>query len=353
MKYFIFLFVIIALFTVTFLLIIFLMSLIDKEDSDDEKINKVSIYRHIVNPHDFKYLLNPGKEFCSIQNKLFLLVYVHTAPENLKRRIAIRETWANPSIVPDIKTIFIMGEVKDQRVIELIKLEYGIYKDIVQENFIDSYRNLTYKGIAALKWISTYCSNSKFILKVDDDMIVDIFAILEHLKSISHHNVIKPRSILCNLWNKSMVFRDRTSKWYVTKKEYLRQWFGRYCSGAAFLITSDLAPDLFKVSFYVPFFWIDDYYMTGLLARAVNSTYVKMNTLFAIKTGKPEFVYEKFFKKNGQSPVFGHSPSNIDLTYQIWKIILFRHFTNSFDENLAQPHVSFNDFELIKNFKWK
>ena len=42
--------------------------------------------------------------------------------------------------------IFIKIKVK-----ELVKLESGIYGDIVMEDFIDSYKNLTYKG-----WINFF-----------------------------------------------------------------------------------------------------------------------------------------------------------------------------------------------------
>ncbi len=50
--------------------------------------------------------------------------------------------------------IFIKIKVK-----ELVKLESGIYGDIVMEDFIDSYKNLTYKG-----WINFFkCSKSKYL----------------------------------------------------------------------------------------------------------------------------------------------------------------------------------------------
>ena len=39
-----------------------------------------------------------------------------------------------------------MGNVENNNIRDKIKLESSIYKDIVQEDFLDSYRNLTYKG---------------------------------------------------------------------------------------------------------------------------------------------------------------------------------------------------------------
>lgn len=48
----------------------------------------------------------------------------------------------------DIRLVFMMGYTSDYRAREYVKLENGIYSDIVMEDFIDSYKNLTYKGIS-------------------------------------------------------------------------------------------------------------------------------------------------------------------------------------------------------------
>ena len=39
----------------------------------------------------------------------------------------------------------------------------------------------------AMKWLSQYCTNAKYILKVDDDIIVNTFTLLRHLKSLNSH----------------------------------------------------------------------------------------------------------------------------------------------------------------------
>ena len=57
-------------------------------------VDTVIIENKIVNLHIFNYTLNPGDLACKQQN-IFLLVYVHSAPANYKRRITIRETWTN------------------------------------------------------------------------------------------------------------------------------------------------------------------------------------------------------------------------------------------------------------------
>jgi hypothetical protein len=102
----------------------------------------------VVNPHEFKYLQNPGGSVCGASGGagVALLVYVHSTPENLLRRLSIRETWARRSMFKELRLVFMLGESRSGRVRGSVALEARYYNDIVQEDFEDSYRNLTYKG---------------------------------------------------------------------------------------------------------------------------------------------------------------------------------------------------------------
>jgi hypothetical protein len=157
-------------------------------------------YDHIVNKHDFNYIHNPGFQVCGrdkLSNKqnVFLIVYVHSAPDNFKRRMSMRETWQRRSMFRNVRFVFMMGYAKQAQ--GKLKLEAEIYKDIVQEDFIDAYRNITYKGIMAMKWISQYCSHARYILKVDDDIIANFFKLLRHLKSLTKHKMLAEKKMCC------------------------------------------------------------------------------------------------------------------------------------------------------------
>jgi beta-1,3-galactosyltransferase 1 len=93
-----------------------------------------------------------------------------------------------------------MGYPKLASIQEKLKLEADIYKDIVQEDFIDAYRNITYKGIMAMKWIAEFCPSAKYILKVDDDIISNLFILLRHLNSLSKRNMLLEKKICCLGW---------------------------------------------------------------------------------------------------------------------------------------------------------
>lgn len=38
----------------------------------------------------------------------------------------------------------------------------------------------------------------------------------------------------------------------------------------------------YNASLYVPFFWVDDYYITGAVASAANVTYAQLGSLYTI-----------------------------------------------------------------------
>ncbi len=168
-------------------------------------VNPYAVSSKMVNPHEFIYNLNPEFQICGNNDdkyQVFLLIYVHTTPKNLKRRLTIRETWARRSMFRDIRIVFMMGSTDEKKTQNLIDLEANTYNDIVQENFHDSYRNLTYKGIMAMKWISTYCNKTEYILKVDDDIITNTFLVLRHLNSLNKYKIYKEKSIMCLVWSK-------------------------------------------------------------------------------------------------------------------------------------------------------
>ena len=102
---------------------------------------------------------------------VFLLMLVATAPSNFNLSKAVRETWASPKEVDGerIVTMFLLGKTNDLRQQYLVNKESESFHDVLQENFVDSYRNLTLKTMMGMKWASWFCSHAKYILKTDDD----------------------------------------------------------------------------------------------------------------------------------------------------------------------------------------
>ena len=84
---------------------------------------------------------------------------------------------------------------------------------VAQEDFADTYHNLTYKGVAALKWIDMYCSQAVFVLKTDDDIFVNTFALMRVFKRLQRSSVRPQGLLMCCVWYGMTVMR--TGKWKV------------------------------------------------------------------------------------------------------------------------------------------
>ncbi len=102
---------------------------------------------------------------------------------------------------------------------------------VLKQDFVDSYRNLTLKSIMWLKWTSDFCPNAQYVLKLDDDLIVNVFNLVNHMMQLWRRAIARNASILCLVWNRMTVVRDQESKWYISKAEYSSDNFSTYCSG--------------------------------------------------------------------------------------------------------------------------
>jgi len=54
-------------------------------------------------------------------------------------------------------------------------------------------------------------------------------------------------------------------KWAVSKTDFADNVYPPYCSGIAFVLSLDVVLALSRVASRVPFFWVDDVYLTGIL----------------------------------------------------------------------------------------
>lgn len=141
----------------------------------------------------FTYTINPGYEICKPKTLVYLLISVSSSPGNFKKRQTLRDTWTRRSLFPHTRLVFMLGDTTDAKTRDLLKLESHIYQDIVQSSsFMDAYRNLTFKFVMSLKWISEYCAASKYVLKVDDDVFTNMFMLVPRLLSgnLLQHNMI-------------------------------------------------------------------------------------------------------------------------------------------------------------------
>ena len=255
----------------------------------------------IVNPHPFRYLLNP-ETFC-LGKDVFIIAYVLSSPQHFIHRQVIRNTWGNGKeyFKEKILVVFILGQVPDTEVMRSVRKESDRYGDIVQENFDDTYRNLTYTTIAGLKWVSTFCKQARYVLKTDDDMFVNVYVLVDQLRSTLEPSQRRRNLILCFQWIHMKVIRDKKSKFYISEDEFPWDYFAPYCSGSAYLMSSDVTGRLYRASLTTRYFWFEDYYVTGMLVRKLDLDHVRYNNAYVLNPAK---VLDQFENRKHQYAFF-------------------------------------------------
>ncbi|OWF36933.1 beta-1,3-galactosyltransferase brn-like [Mizuhopecten yessoensis] len=229
-------------------------------------LNNTPIDIQPINPHNFQYLHKPEKcKFPGSGDTLNMLVLVKSAAKNKELRLAIRDTWAKDAL-PNIRVVFLLAGT-DQPHQTQIDEESKKYSDVIQEDFIDVYKNNTYKTIMGFNWGVTYCPSASFFFFVDDDHYAILSTIYNYLLSFRDANSV---SLLSGyLLPHSQPFRDIKSKWFVSWEDYGFDWWPPYLAGGAYLVSFSVARK-FQIAFpYVKYLGIDDSYL-GIVAKKLN-----------------------------------------------------------------------------------
>ncbi|CAH8481109.1 unnamed protein product [Schistosoma turkestanicum] len=235
--------------------------------------------------------------FCYKQSNLWILLVVHTHPSHRQKRDLIRGTWGSLNRVKNRKigVLFFMGLPNNSKEQKLIVEEERIHGDIVQRAFFEDYYNMTRKHITIMEWITKgYCNNVPFLAKVDDDTFVDIFHLTRYLE-LKHTQL--NGSFYCTATSNVKVERPNSmkrSKWQITDKEFPEKIFPTYCEGFGYVMDMKLAPYLYWCSMFKPPIWIDDVYVTGILAQNLGIPRVPFqdgHSYFKLKPAKEEGLF--------------------------------------------------------------
>ena len=107
---------------------------------------------------------------------------------------------------------------------------------------------------------------------------------------------------------------------------------------------------MYNASLHIKFFWVDDYYISGILTRSVSATYLKLNKIYIVNQN---LVERTFMNKKTDYASFGHIPDKINMMYKIWKVLLvnqIKKYPSLFVNNT--DFLAKQDFLYIKNFRW-
>ncbi|XP_068208016.1 beta-1,3-galactosyltransferase bre-2-like [Palaemon carinicauda] len=238
----------------------------------------------------------------------FILAIVVSSVANIDRREYIRRTWGNPWLYPytQMRCLFIIGMTTDKDLQEDIEIESEKYNDIIQYNYIDLYETMTYKSVALMTWAASHCPQASFVAKIDDDVMMNPFAVSEYFKNAmknpagvegglmqageSTHEHPESRATLYVYGRYRYAFPLRFTKWGVTWEEYPEEVFPLYTSGPAYVFGREALKVMVEYIPYVPYLKLEDVFTTGLLSRAAQINLVDMgNMVEYAKTSNTSF----------------------------------------------------------------
>ena len=138
-----------------------------------------------------------------------LVVYVFMSVLSFERRNLIRSTWSDSSLFPQMKTLFVLEKAPIEAINEQVKQENSIYGDIIQGRFLDSnIKKNSLKTFLTWKWIDSYCANSKYVIKMSDEILLNTFNLYDYLNVID----IKPNTFYCQTFRKTFSVFKRALK---------------------------------------------------------------------------------------------------------------------------------------------
>jgi len=286
----------------------------DTSDAPSDAQKYYTLRKTKVNLIEEPFIISPG-QLCDAGSP-FLLIVIPSVPSHFNTRQTIRETVGllakENKFVRDVdrnrkmtdvsvKLMFAIGQDGDQNTDIKVKNESRLYGDILQAKFVDSYYNLTKKILLVLKWVSFYCAEIEYLLKSDEDVFVNVPLLVEYLEKFPP----KLKGSIHGYMNHRPSVR-RLGKWAVKFDEYPLSQYPDYMSGNSYVISGNIVPRMCMVAEYLPYMPIEDAFITGVLAKVIETNLIPHDAFTYWIEPAPEpcnFVKQKKITANKVSSV--------------------------------------------------
>ncbi|XP_068128296.1 beta-1,3-galactosyltransferase 1-like [Hyperolius riggenbachi] len=231
----------------------------------EEPVNNLTYpaFRHPLAPpypYPYKFLINqPDK--CK-HRRPFLILLVIGKIHDWEARQTIRETWGNESNYDvDVLRIFLVGITNfiQDRTQWMIEEESVAFGDIIQQDFMDTYYNLTLKTLMGMEWVTKFCNNASYVVKIDNDMFLNVECLI--YKLLRPDLPLRVNYFTGHIVSSTGPFRSQAYKWYVPREVYPNDTYPPYCSGPGYVFSADLAKKIYNVSQRIRVIPMEDCFM--------------------------------------------------------------------------------------------
>lgn len=165
------------------------------------------------------------KLFDEKEERNFIATFVLSSPAKSRTRQAIRTTWGSA-----MKPIFVLGRSSKPNVTAAVEREAEEFNDILVEDFLDTYDNLTLKTGFAMKYFIRHNQHARFFFKIDDDVLVNVENLMKRLRD-------SPKNALIGYLSRfSRPMKSTKSKWFMPDCMYADEYYPDYLQGAGYII---------------------------------------------------------------------------------------------------------------------
>lgn len=204
----------------------------------------------------------------------YVAIVVCSAVENSEQRAAIRDTWARDARARKSRAFFLVGRPDDtpsgKILQERVASESEQYGDVIQADFRDTYRNLTLKSVFLLKWTYMYCATSRFVMKADDDIFVNVRNLMLFLRTQGSRQRHTRPFLAGKIHLTNEPSRELGSKAYLPASVFASESLPQYVSGPSYVMSKDAVRPLFMGALETPFLYLEDVFVTGIVAHKVD-----------------------------------------------------------------------------------
>lgn len=250
--------------------------LVDRYDFDTLPQPIIRSSSYLIN-HPFKCGSGSGKS--RDRGDVFLLLFVKSSPENRKQRQVIRDTWGNKSFAQSelgvrIVVLFALGvhhDVQEQANVQAaLLLEDQEHQDLIQQDFLDTFHNLTHKLLLQFQWAHKHCRWACFFMSADDDVFVHMPNLVGYLHQLQGMPSKAPKDLwVGHVYRGSPPVRRKGNKYYVPPDMYPWVSYPDYTAGAGYVLSGNAATKIYRATLMLnSSLHIDDVFM-GICAKTM------------------------------------------------------------------------------------
>ncbi|KAI9563410.1 hypothetical protein GHT06_010873 [Daphnia sinensis] len=195
-----------------------------------------------------------------------VFIAVNSAPDNFHKREVIRQTWVTrlkaereQGLLNLAGFAFVVGLTENNETQIKIEKESETFGDIIQIDMFDAYRNLSVKVAGLFNWLYRNCSQMDFLLKVDDDVYVNVRNVAHFVTQFQNQSNYTIFGI-----SPGIFYPQRAGKWALTYEEWPWSQYPDYFLGPAVLLPAHTILPLLAAFQVTPMSPFDDLYYTGM-----------------------------------------------------------------------------------------